>query len=118
MSKPEIFREPLSKETIERLAQEEFGDMIKFVVDLDRGILCAGGGLHSDEEQLLLDDGSGQSALWGANYYWQDPSDQRFEFTSMINVRPKDGNTSQDIQSIELQQRIRKWAMHYFESSQ
>ncbi len=115
MSKPEIFRQPLTKETIERLANEEFGDMIKFVVDLDQRIICAGGGLHSDEEQMLLEAGSSQPALWGGNYYWQDVSEQRFEYTSMINVRPEEGNKTQEVQSAALRQRIRDVAAHYFE---
>ena len=76
MSKPEIFHQPIPKETIERLAREEFDDMIKFIVDLDKRIMCAGGGLHSDEEQMLLDQGSSQTDLWGRNYYWRDTSKQ------------------------------------------
>ena len=116
MSKPEIFYQPIPKETIERLAREEFDDMIKFVVDLEKRIICAGGGLHSDEEQMLLDQGSAQTGLWGANYYWQDSSEQRFEYTSMINVRPEDGNKTQQIQSSELKEAIRTLAIHFFES--
>lgn len=115
MSKPEIFHQPIPKVTIERLAREEFEDMIKFVVDLERRIICAGGGLHSDEEQMLLDEGSSQQSLWGGNYYWQDGSEQRFEYTSMINVRPDDGNTTQQIQSAELRKRIRELAEYFFE---
>ena len=72
MSKPEIFRAPIPKMTTQRLAEEEFEDMVKFVVDLERRVICAGGGLHSDEERLLLEDGSKQEHLWGGNYYLQD----------------------------------------------
>ncbi len=117
MTDPEIFRAPLSVNRIERLAQDEFGDMIKFVVDLKRKIMAAGGGLHSDEELLLLQDGSEQSDLWGGNYYWQDRSESRLEYTSMINLRPSDGNPSQEVQSEALRRSVREIALHYFESA-
>lgn len=116
MSHPEIFHEPLPKQVIKRLAEEEFIDMIKFVVDLDQKIICAGGGLHSDEEKLLLEEGSEQTHLWGGNYYLNDASESRFEYVSMINVRPKDGNTKQEIQSEGLRRQIRDIAIHFFES--
>ncbi len=115
MSQPEIFRTPLSKETIRRLADEAFVDMVKFVVDLKRKIICAGGGLHSDEEQMLLEDGSAQTDVWGANYYLDNPPEDRWEYASMINVRPADGNSKQIITSHELRAEVRKLGEHFFE---
>jgi hypothetical protein len=64
MSKPEIFRATIPRSVTQRLAQEEFEDMVKFAVDLKRKVICAGGGLHSDEEQLLLEDGFVQGDVW------------------------------------------------------
>lgn len=89
--------------------------MVKFVVDLERHVICVGGGLHADEEEILLQQGSRQSDLWGANYYLFDPSESRFEYTSMINVRPNDQNTSQAIQSETIRQKVRAAAIHFFE---
>jgi len=117
MSKPELFHQPIPKATIRRLAEEEFEDMIKFAVDLKRRVMCAGGGLHSDEERMLLDDGSQQENLWGGNYYLQDPSEKRFEYTSMINLRPAQGNKSQEIQSPKIREQVRELAAYYFEST-
>jgi hypothetical protein len=116
MSKPEIHRDPLSKETIQRLADDEFGNMVKFVVDLEREVICAGGGLHSDEEGMLLDDGSRQTNLWGANFYLDRPAGKRLVYTSMINIRPSDGNTKQEIMSPELRDRVRALADRFFEA--
>lgn len=99
------------------MAQDAFEDMVKFVVDVQRRVLCAGGELHSDQEQLLLEDGSLQENLWGGNYYWDDPSEERFEYTSMINVRPAQGNTSQQIQSEAIRRQVRDLAVHFFEAS-
>jgi len=116
MSKPEIFKVPISQSDTRRLADESFGDMVKFVVDLEREIICAGGGLHSDEEQLLLDDGSKQENLWGANYYLDDHGESRFEYTSTINIRSRQNNTSQQIQSEDIRHQVKKLAVHFFES--
>jgi len=54
MSDPEYFDAPLSNATIGRLVDAEFTDMVKFVVDLDRGVICVGGGFHSDERDDSL----------------------------------------------------------------
>jgi hypothetical protein len=114
MGHPELFREPIPKETILRLAKEEFENMVKFVVDLDRRVICAGGGLHSDEEAMLLEEGSAQANLWGANFYLNRPENRRYAFTSMINIRPSDGNTTQVIQSRDLCHKVKELADHFF----
>jgi Protein of unknown function (DUF5674) len=51
--------------------------MIKVVVDINREVMTGGGEMHYEGEQLLLDDGSRQSELWGANWY---PDRQIVEF--------------------------------------
>ena len=59
--------------------------------------------MHSDCEAVLLDNGSEQDDLWGANWY---PDGQRVEFESLINIRPRLGNRSILIQSEELRQKV------------
>lgn len=54
------------------LAEERFGDLVKAVVDVERGVMAVGEGMHADEEAGLLEDGSRQSALWGINLYPAD----------------------------------------------
>jgi hypothetical protein len=70
---------------------EQYEDMIKIVVDIRRFMLSGGGEMHSDCESVLLEDGSEQDDLWGANWY---PNEQRIEFESLINIRPRLGNRS------------------------
>jgi hypothetical protein len=67
----------------------EHETMVKIVVDVRRRILAGGGNMHSDCESLLLDDGSEQEDLWGANWF---PQGRRIEFESLINIRPRQGN--------------------------
>jgi len=81
----------------------ELSTMIKIVVDIRQGVLAGGGEMHSDCESLLLDNGSKQLDLWGANWF---PSNQKIEFESLINIRPRDGNRSMIIQDRELCQKV------------
>ena len=67
------------------LVERFFVDMVKYVVDVERGIAAVGGELHADAEQLLLEGGSRQEDLWGANYYPDRGPDGCVEFTSLIN---------------------------------
>ncbi len=96
----------LSLDEITTLAEESFGDFVKAVVDIERGIISIGGELHSDEESMLLDDGSRQEDLWGINIYPALPEDKRVEFDSMINIRPKQNNRSRGIDRPEIRERI------------
>lgn len=82
---------------------QEYGAMIKIVVDIRRRVLSGGGEMHADCESALLDDGSEQDDLWGANWY---PNEQRIEFESLINIRPRLGNRSILIQDENLRGQV------------
>lgn len=82
--------------------------MVKAVVDVRLGIMAIGGELHSDEESLLLEDGSEQRDLWGINLYPAEPAEQWIEFDSMINVRPSQGNRSRSVEDSAVRDRIRR----------
>jgi hypothetical protein len=77
--------------------------MIKIVVDVRRRTLAGGGEMHADCEALLLELGSEQDDLWGANWY---PDEQHIEFESLINIRPRLGNRSIIIQSQQLRAQV------------
>lgn len=59
-----IVQAPIARSELLSLAPE-LGDMVKAVVDIERGIMAIGGEMQSDEEAILLDDGSRQVDLWG-----------------------------------------------------
>lgn len=104
----EIIRTPTTRARLAALAEAQFGDMVKAVVDVERGVMAIGGELHADEEAALLEDGSAQSSLWGINLYPAEQGDAFVEFDSMINVRPSVGNRSRGIEDPELRDRIRR----------
>ena len=87
----------ISLNEIRTLAEGRFGDMIKGVVDLQRGILLLDADLHADQEASLLADGSKQSDLWGFNLYQDVAGEYWLEFDSMINLRPSFGNRSRGV---------------------
>jgi hypothetical protein len=87
----------ISLDEIRTLAKERFGDMIKGVVDLGRGILLLDADLHADQEASLLADGSQQADLWGINLYPDVAGEDWLEFDSMINLRPSFGNRSRGV---------------------
>ena len=93
--------QPPPEQILDMLQQYE--GMIKIVVDIRRRILAGGGEMHSDCESVLLDNGSEQDDLWGANWY---PDEQRIEFESLINIRPRLGNRNILIQDEDLRQKV------------
>src|SRR5512138_1807498 len=97
-----LLREPVTSVQVSEML-EEYEGMIKIVVDIRRRILSGGGEMHADCESRLLEDGSEQDDLWGANWY---PAEQRIAFESLINIRPRSGNQGIVIQSQELRDAV------------
>jgi len=93
--------------TLRRLVERHFEDMVKYVVDVERGVAAVGGELQADQEALLLEHGSQQEDLWGANYYPGRGSEGCIEYTSLINIRPAQGNRSMTIEDAGLRKRVR-----------
>jgi len=103
-----IIRERLTRTELVTMAQARFGDMVKAVVDISRGVMAVGGELHADEEALLLEDGSRQADLWGINLYPSESGARWIEFDSMINVRPSQKNRSRDVEDEATRAGIRR----------
>ncbi|MBM4036430.1 MAG: hypothetical protein FJ291_32240 [Planctomycetes bacterium] len=95
-------RQPATEQQVHEML-EAFGDYIKLAVDVERGVLAGGGGLHADCEQALLDDGSRGASIWGAD--WR-PETREVLFGSFINIRPSHGNRSMLIESRALRERV------------
>jgi hypothetical protein len=103
----EVVREHITLEHLRGLAEATFGNLVKAVVDVGRGIMVVGGELHSDEEALLIGQGSSQRDLWGINLYPDQFGSSDFvEFDSMINVRPSQGNRSRSVDDPAIQAEI------------
>jgi hypothetical protein len=98
----------IDRSELARLVHLFFGDMVKYVVDLERRVAAVGGELHADAEQLLLESGSRQADLWGANYYPGKGRDACVEYTALINIRPAQGNRGMLIQDPAVRDQLRE----------
>lgn len=107
MSKIILVREKLTPEVLAAFLGDPFEELIKYVVDVERGIIAVGGELHADAEALLIEDGSELENLWGANFYPNRPPSGRIEYTSLINIRPSRGNPGMEVADPALRDRIR-----------
>jgi hypothetical protein len=96
----------LSLGDLKTMARNRFGDLVKAVVDVEREIMAVDGELHSDEEALLLENGSLQRNLWGINIYPELEEKDWIEFDSIINIRPSQGNRSRGVDDPALKEKI------------
>ena|SRR3989304_72958 len=101
-----IINKPVSLVALQKMAKRKFGNMVKAVVDVDRGIMAVDGELHADEEALLIERGSKQEHLWGINLYPELDTKQWIEFDSMINLRPSVGNMTRGVSDPKTRRRI------------
>jgi hypothetical protein len=74
---------------------DALGTYIKLAVDIERKILVGGGILHSDCKAELLNEGSRQEDIWGADW---SPKSQKVWFEALINIRPRQSNPTMKIQ--------------------
>ena len=94
--------------------KEEIHDMlkalksyIKLAVDIKREVLAGGGVLHADCEAVLLEDGSKQQDIWGADWL---PQTNQISFEALINIRPRQNNTSMRIQDEVIREKVEEIA--------
>ncbi len=104
----EVIDNPVPLEALARMAASGFGDLVKAVVDIERGLMAVNGELHADEEAVLLQRGSAEGHLWGINIYPLLPTDERIEFDSLINIRPAQGNRSRGVEDPGVREAIRR----------
>ena len=101
-----ILSHPIKHSDLNDMLPSFFGDMIKAVVDVKRGIVGLDAELHADIEKELLEQGSMQADLWGINLYPEMDGEDFIEFDSLINIRPHQGNRSRDVLDPAVRKRI------------
>lgn len=103
-----IVKDKITRKELEALAHEQYGDIIKVVVDVAQGIMGVGGELHVDIQSILLEGEHSKSAdTWGINLYLDKTGDDFIEFDSMINLKPNLGNRTRNVENLEIQEKIR-----------
>ena len=76
---------------------------IKLAVDIRRKVVAGGGGMHAECEAALLEDGSQQVDVWGADW---SPKTKKVRFESLINIRPKQHNRTMQVERQALRDQI------------
>jgi hypothetical protein len=82
---------------------ESYDNYIKIAVDIEKRILAGGGALHADCEAVLLEAGSSQDSIWGADWI---PETNEVRFEALINIRPSQGNLSMEIADPDIRSRV------------
>ncbi len=98
---------PIDPELLRALVDRFFGDMVKLVIDVRERLVAVGGELHADAKAILLERGSKQADLWGANYYPGLGPDDCIQFTALINIRPTQDNRAMEVQDPALREAMR-----------
>lgn len=96
-----ILKAPVTRKDL-NLIKEDYEEYIKLVVDIEKGIVAAGGEWHSDAEKALLASGSMQKDLWGGGI---DLSTGQVDYISLINTRPN-VNNSQELSDRVLREKM------------
>ncbi|NOT62274.1 MAG: hypothetical protein HOP19_18865 [Acidobacteria bacterium] len=95
---------PATKDQLEEMSQA-LVTYIKLAVDIRLGLLAGGGTLHADCESVLLEQGSQQSDVWGADW---NPASQQVTYELLINIRPTQNNLSLEVLDPEIRERIQE----------
>jgi len=101
-----IIEDKITLAELDEMAEKMFGDLVKTVVDIKKGVMAVDAELHADLEAFLLQNGSGQNDLWGINIYPKLHKDDFIEYDSMINLRPSQENQSRGVENIETRKKI------------
>lgn len=100
-----ILPKPIPLQELKEKHNDFYHDMLKIVVDLKQGKIAVNADLHYDLEQLLLEQGSKQEDLWGANLYFEN--EPFIEYTSLINIRPSQDNFGMEVQDEKIRDQMK-----------
>ena len=99
-----VIREPATADQLREML-ESLSAYIKVAVDIRQGILAGGGILHADCEAALVEAGCRQEDIWGADWI---PDEREVRFEALINIRPRQGNRSMEIQDPVIRAKVEK----------
>lgn len=97
-----VLNKKITTEELKEISKDIEG-YIKFVADIEKNILAAGGTWHVQCEEQLIKIGSKQENLWGGGW---DLQTNELDYDSMINIRPKVGNPSREVLSLRIRDQM------------
>lgn len=93
---------------LKEMAKMLFGNFVKAVVDIEKGIMAVDAELHMDLAEKLITEGSKQENLWGINIYPDIEDENWIEFDSMVNLKPRLNNLTRSVENPETREKIIK----------
>jgi hypothetical protein len=103
-----IVKDSINKKELIDMAKEQFGDLLKAVVDVEQEIMAVGGEMHADDEVILMEqEDSRREHTWGINLYPEKSGEELIEFDSIINIKPSYGNRSREVENPEIKAKIK-----------
>jgi hypothetical protein len=87
----------------------------KVVVDIEQGLLAAGGEYHIDCEQALLENGSVQENLWGGGFRFEN---KEVDFIGLTNYKVGMNNFSYEVSSPEVREKMEVIIRKVFDNEQ
>ncbi len=103
-----IVTEKITINELAEMSKKMFDRLVKAVVDVEKGIMAVDGELHSDEQELLIEEGSNHENLWGINIYPDVKDESWIEFDSLINLKPALGHRTRGVENQETREKITK----------
>jgi hypothetical protein len=108
MPEIEILHERIAVEDLRRLVLDGFGDMVKYVVDLERGVLAVGGASSMPTlKRCWSAPEVGRRISRGANHHPGTSPEKCIEFTSLINICPAGSNPGMELEDPGLRECVR-----------
>ena len=103
----QIITEKINLAELKQMSEKMFGNLVKTVVDIEKGMMAVDAEMHVDLEKSLLENGSEQQNLWGINLYPEFFGAENFiEYDSMINIRPWQNNRSRGVDDENIRKKI------------
>jgi hypothetical protein len=96
-----VLSQPATDQQINEMLEVQ-GDFIKVAADIRRGMLAGGGEFHADCESALIEEGSRQEDIWGADWL---PQPRAVRCSALINIRPRT-NPTMEIRDPQIRQRV------------
>ena len=104
-----IIKDSISKKELINLAKEQFGNLIKAVVDVEQEIIAVGCEMHADGEvELIENENSKREYTWGINLYPEKSMEELIEFDSIINIKPSYNNRSRNVENPKIREEIKR----------
>ncbi len=108
-----LLRQTPTRDRLQEMLEAQ-GSYIKLAVDVRQAVVVGGGEYYADCEEVLLEQGSQQEDIWGADWY---PESRSMTFGALINIRARQGNRSMEVQDPALRARIEQVVRAVFEGT-